>query len=104
MYGLLYSIHAACIKLQVRFRFFVCLFVVVVVIFFKQGKLLNYVSLPSQRSWRDCYATRENLEVSFTCSQTCVAKRLTPRTPDRPSRCFIRQGTLLHFVSLRPGV
>ena len=50
---------------------FVCLFfVVVVVIFFKQGKLLNYVPLPSQRSWWDCYATRENLEFSFTSSQT----------------------------------
>ena len=56
---------------------FVCLFFVVVdVIFFKQGKLLNYVPLPSQRSWWDCYATRENLV------EACVAKRLTPRTPD----------------------
>ena len=44
--------------------------------------------------------------------EACVAKRLTPRSPDldipgfkpRPSRCFLRQGTLLHFVSLQPGV
>ena len=95
---------------------FVCLFVVVVVIFFKQGKFLNYVPLPSQRSWWDCYATRENLEFSFTCSQTscggmCAQAVNTsnsgsggPGFKPRPSRCFLRQGTLLHFVSLHPGV
>ena len=95
---------------------FVCLFVVVVVIFFKQGKFLNYVPLPSQRSWWDCYATRENLEFSFTCSQTscggmCAQAINTsnsgsggPGFKPRPSRCFPRQGTLLYFVSLRPGV
>ena len=42
-----------------------------------------------------------------------MAQRLTPRTLDvaggralkpRPSRCFPRQGTLLHFVAPRPGV
>ena len=42
-----------------------------------------------------------------------MAQRLTPRTLDvaggralkpRPSRCFPGQGTLLHFVSPRPGV
>ena len=41
-----------------------------------------------------------------------MAERLTPRTMDlevrefkpRPSRCFLRQETLLHFVSLHPGV
>ena len=46
--------------------------------------------------------------------KACVAARLTPRTESsgsggpglkpRPSRCFLRQGTLLHFVSLHPGV
>ena len=49
---------------------FVCLFLLLLLFFFKQGKLLNYVPLPSQRSWWDCYATRENLEFSFTSSQT----------------------------------
>ena len=36
-----------------------------------------------------------------------VAERLTPRGPrfkPRPSRCFLRQETLLHFVSVHPGV
>ena len=27
-----------------------------------------------------------------------------PGFKPRPSRCFLRQGTLLHFVSLHPGV
>ena len=42
-----------------------------------------------------------------------MAQRLTFRTLNvaggralkpRPSRCFLIQGTLLHFVSLHPGV
>ena len=46
--------------------------------------------------------------------EACVPERLTPQTPDLevygygfnplPSRCFLIQGTLNHFVSLQPGV
>ena len=44
-------------------------------------------------------------------SVTGASGYLTPRTPDldvrgskpRPLLCFLRQGTLLHFVSLHPG-
>ena len=44
--------------------------------------------------------------------EACVVERSTPRSPDagglgfkpRPSSCFLRQLTLLHFVSLWPGV
>ena len=41
--------------------------------------------------------------------EVCVAKQLTPQTPDVEvwgplSLHFLRQGTLLHFVSLHPGV
>ena len=39
--------------------------------------------------------------------ETCEAERLTPRTSGftpRPSRCFLRQGTLLPFVPFYPGV
>ena len=46
---------------------------------------------------------------SFVCVEAGVDERLTPRPPDpgfkpRPSRCFLRQGTLLQFFSLHPGV
>ena len=48
---------------------------------------------------------------TYMILEVCVVERLTPRTPDRRSRVsslarrfvFLRQGTLLHFVSLHSG-
>ena len=41
--------------------------------------------------------------------EACVAETSNsgsegPGLKPRPSRCFLRQGTLLHFASLHPGV
>ena len=57
----------------------------------------------------DILTFRHQISIVYTAIVgASVDGRLTPRTLDlgvrsRPSRCLVRQGTLLHFVSLQPG-
>ena len=53
------------------------------------------------------------IRISWPLVEACVTEWLTPQTPDvkvrvsslgHPSRCFPRQGTLLHFGPLHIGV
>ena len=42
-----------------------------------------------------------NPDISVSPVEACVAEGLTPQTPafkPRPSRCFLGQGTFVHFV------